>query len=128
MKSVRLFLLLASALMLGAIPIEPSGAQSLVSGPTPIIPQATVPTQIRPLGPSEREHFPGEPPDVQATPRKKPIDLVAVRKEAHELADMAGKVPGQVDSLSKNTMPKDLVLQLKQIEKLAKNLRKQIEP
>ena len=128
MKSVSFFLLLASGLILGAIPIEPSGAQSLVSGTTPIIPQATVPTQARPVGPSGREHFPGEPPDIQAVPRKKPIDLVAVRKEAQELADRAGKIPGQVDLLSKNTLPKDLVLQLKQIEKLAKNLRKQIEP
>ncbi len=125
MKCVVCFLLLVSALILGAVPIESSGA-SLVSGP--IIPQASVPTQARPVGPSGREHFPGEPPDVQAVPRKKPMDLVTVRKEARELADMAGKIPGQVDLLSKNTLPKDLVQQLKQIEKLAKNLRKQIEP
>ncbi len=128
MKSARLFFLLASTLMLGTISIQPLSAQSLPSGPTPIVTQPMEPVQVRPVGPREREHFPGEPSDVQPMPRKKPLNMVAVRKEANELADVAGKVPGQVDMLSKNTLPKDLIQQLKQIEKLAKNLRKQIEP
>jgi hypothetical protein len=128
MKSVRIFLLLASTLVVSAISVQPSRAQSLPPGPTPITPQPMEPAQQRPVGPSGREHFPGEPADVQPVLRKKPIDVVTARKEAHELVDMAGKVSGQMDLLSKNALPKGLVEQLKQIEKLAKNLRKQIEP
>lgn len=128
MKNVRLFLPLSSALILGVFLSQPLQGQSLPSGPTPIVTQPMEPVQIRPVSPRGREHFPGEPPEMQPVVRKKPLDLVAARKEAHELADTAGRVSGQIDMISKNTLPKDLIQQLKQVEKLAKTLRKQIEP
>jgi hypothetical protein len=59
---------------------------------------------------------------------KRHIDVEAARKNAQELAELAQKIPGQIDLVSKNVLPKDLSQQLKQIAKLAKSLRSQISP
>ena len=59
---------------------------------------------------------------------KRHIDVEAARKNAQELAKLAQKIPGQIDLVSKNVLPKDLSQQLKQIAKLAKSLRSQISP
>jgi hypothetical protein len=60
-------------------------------------------------------------------PRKRP-DLARMRRDALELAALAQEIPPQVDKLSKNILPQALPEQLKPIEKLAKQLRKEISP
>ncbi len=85
------------------------------------------PVQIRPEPPAGRTHFPGEDHGrAQVTPGQRPLDTERARREAQELAAVAQKIPSEVDQLSKNVFPKDLVQQLKQIEKLAKRLRTEI--
>jgi hypothetical protein len=128
MKAFGVVLLIAGLVSLGFMSGKPLLAQRMPDGPTPIVPQPMEPTQAVPQGPSGREHFPGEPSEPEVTPRRKPPDLAKAKTEANELADLAQKVPGQVDQLSKNVLPKNLVEELKHIEKLAKVLRKQIEP
>ena len=86
------------------------------------------PTQTVPRPPAGRSHFPGEPRDTGLTAHKKAPDLAKAKLEANELASLAQKVPNQVDQLSKNALPKDLMDSLKRIEKLAKQLRRQVEP
>lgn len=66
-------------------------------------------------------------PEEQA--KQKPhFNAAQARKDARELAELARAIPAQVDEVSKSVMPKDLVQQLKQIEKLAKHLRSEINP
>ncbi|HMD86609.1 MAG TPA: hypothetical protein VKO18_18130 [Terriglobia bacterium] len=66
-------------------------------------------------------------PEEQA--KEKPhFNTARAHKDAQELAELAQAIPAQVDEVSKSIMPKDLVQQLKQIEKLAKRLRSEINP
>ncbi len=127
MKSLRFLLLLGGTLLLGAVCPRLAWEPTLLSW-AQVGGAIQEPVEIAPAPPRGRERFPGEPPRPGAVLRRKPVDVAAAKKEANQLADLAGKIPGQVDQLSKNVAPKDLLLQLKQIEKLAKHLRKQIEP
>ncbi len=102
--------------------------QGLPDGPTPIVPQPMEPTQAIPRPPAGRSHFPGEPSDTEVTPHMKAMDLAKAKLEADELANLARKVPAQVNQLSSNALPKDLIGELRRIEKLAKQLRKEVEP
>ena len=72
------------------------------------------------------------PPDPLATEEpakmKRRFNAEAARKNAQQMAELAQRIPAQVDLLSKNVLPQDLARQLKQIEKLAKTLRSQINP
>jgi len=68
-------------------------------------------------------------PDAQTpTASRKQPDLARIRRDAVELAALAQEIPPQVDKLSKNILPQALPEQLKRIEKLAKQLRKDISP
>ena len=71
------------------------------------------------------------PPDFQGNlsrehPPRPAFDSAKAQKRAQELAKLADKVPGEVNQVSKNVLPKDLIQDLKRIEKLAKQLRGQI--
>ncbi len=73
-------------------------------------------------------HMPEDPDEIAppATAQQMNFNAAEARKNAHELAALAQKIPGEVDQLSKNILPKDLVQQLKQIEKLSKRLRAEL--
>ena len=65
------------------------------------------------------------PPAPPATfPRR--IDLQQLQKEADDLALTAQTIPGDVASVRKGMLPKDIIPKLKQIEKLSKHLRTQL--
>jgi len=85
-----------------------------------------------PPGPFGREGTRLPQPDAATAPEpvklKRRFDANIARKHAQQMADLAGKIPGEVEQLSKNVLPQDLARQLKQIEKLAKSLRSQINP
>jgi hypothetical protein len=73
------------------------------------------------------KHIPTEPDELAPKARRqKAFDRTQARRQALELAELAQKIPPQVDQISKNVLPKDLVQQLKQIEKLAKRLRAEV--
>ncbi len=85
------------------------------------------PAMARPVPPPERSRFPGEDRGrMQPNPRPESFDAPRARREAEELAALAQKIPQEVDRLAKNTLPKDVIRELKQIEKLAKHLRSEI--
>jgi hypothetical protein len=77
---------------------------------------------------SSRPHPPDGAIPEGSGKTKRRFDAVVARKDAQELAELAQKIPGQIESVSKNVLPKDLSHQLKQIEKLARSLRSQISP
>lgn len=99
--------------------------------PTPTHPAAVGPPQepviLRPQRPPGSSHFPDEPQADDRSKRQLPaFDAAKARRQAQELADLASKIPSEVDQLSKSVLPKDLNEQLKQIQKLAKQLRSEI--
>lgn len=65
------------------------------------------------------------PPPV---PVKRSLDLAKLQQEADELSKLAQTIPPDVASIRKGMLAKDLAQKLKQIEKLSKQLRGQLNP
>ena len=55
------------------------------------------------------------------------IDLAKVSQDADELARIAQTIPPDVASVQRGILPKDVLEKLKQIEKLSKRLRGELE-
>ncbi len=80
-------------------------------------------------------HFPTPPPSMDSdtnnqapeTPWRR-IDLAQIQREADDLARTAQTIPSDVASVRKGMMPKDVIEKLKQIEKLSKRLRMELNP
>ena len=70
--------------------------------------------------------------NAKATPEQvtlpKRIDLLQLQKEADDLARTAQTIPSDVASVRKGVLPKDIIEKLKQIEKLSKRLRTELNP
>lgn len=64
----------------------------------------------------------------QPTVGKYYVDLAKLQKEADTLARTAQTIPTDVASVRKGTLPKDVIEKLKQIEKLSKHLRSELNP
>jgi len=73
-----------------------------------------------------------DPEHTNATPEQttltKHFDLLQLQKEADDLARTAQTIPSDVASMRKGMLPKDVVQKLKQIEKLSKRLRTELNP
>ncbi|HYM77663.1 MAG TPA: hypothetical protein VE377_16945 [Candidatus Dormibacteraeota bacterium] len=78
--------------------------------------------------------FPTPPPslDQDAQPNESPailphrVDLAQLQKQADDLARTAQTIPSDVASVRKGILPKDVIEKLKQIEKLSKRLRTEL--
>jgi hypothetical protein len=85
--------------------------------------------------PQARNHFPTppEPMDPQ-TPNKtqskasRRVDYEQLQRDADELARTAQTIPSDVTDVRKGMLPKDVIEKLKQIEKLSKRLRAELNP
>ena len=64
--------------------------------------------------------------EMPSLPRQ--IDPVRLQKDALALATAAGSIPADIESVRKGMLPKEIILKLKQIEKLSKHQRSQINP
>ncbi|MFZ0295744.1 MAG: hypothetical protein WAL52_19190 [Candidatus Sulfotelmatobacter sp.] len=56
------------------------------------------------------------------------LDPVRLQKDALALATAAGSIPADIESVRKGMLPKEIILKLKQIEKLSKQLRNELNP
>jgi hypothetical protein len=65
------------------------------------------------------------PPPANTRPT---IDSGKLQREADELAALAASIPSEVDQTAKGIFPKNLAEKLKRIEKLAKQLRSELNP
>jgi predicted NAD-dependent protein-ADP-ribosyltransferase YbiA (DUF1768 family) len=79
------------------------------------------PTPPEPMDPQSRQT------DQHQTATRR-IDAAQVQKEADDLARMAQTIPNDVASVRKGMLPKDVIEKLKQIEKLSKRLRTELNP
>jgi hypothetical protein len=80
-----------------------------------------MPTPPEPMAPQPQSN------EQPKTPTRR-IDYAQVQKEADELARMAQTIPTDVASIRKGMLPKDVIEKLKQIEKLSKHLRTELNP
>lgn len=84
---------------------------------------------VRPLPPGMRHAQELEAQNETAPAANSPrsVDVQALRREADQLADLAASVPPGMRDVSKGLLPKDLIQKLKQIEKLSKHLRSELD-
>jgi hypothetical protein len=89
------------------------------------------PAQSAPIRPGIRQADQAEtqtekniPPPDNARTR---INLAKVSHEADELARIAQTIPPDIASVKSGMLPKDVLERLKQIEKLSKHLRSELE-
>jgi hypothetical protein len=72
-------------------------------------------------------------PDNRPKPTESPtlsrhVDLRQLQQEADDLARTAQTIPSDVASVRQGVLPKDIVQKLKQIEKMSKHLRSELNP
>jgi hypothetical protein len=77
---------------------------------------------------SHRKPLPDIPPENVPSVQRPKIDPAQLRREADELSTLAQSVPADVDKVAKGLHPKELDEKLKRIEKLAKQLRRDLSP
>lgn len=78
------------------------------------------PTPPEPLDPTSQQKRP-------ETPSRR-VDLAQLEKEADDLARTAQTIPADVANVRKGMLPKDVIEKLKQIEKLSKRMRTELNP
>jgi hypothetical protein len=66
-------------------------------------------------------------PEPPPQPQQPSINHARLQHEADELSSLAQSIPGDVKSVSRGTLPKDLLERLKKIEKLSKHLRSELD-
>jgi hypothetical protein len=81
-----------------------------------------VPPPPAPLDPDHGKTGPNEPK------MQRRIDPVKLQQDADDLARTAQTIPTDVASIRRGTLPKDTIQKLKEIEKLSKRLRSELNP
>jgi len=91
-----------------------------------------LPAQTKPIPPGVRQADQAEAQTEKSIPapitQPAHLDVAKLTQEAGELARLAQTIPPDVASIQKGKLPKDMIEKLKQIEKLSKQLRSQINP
>jgi len=85
--------------------------------------------------PQTRNHFPTPPesldpqaPNKTQSKTSHRMDYEQLQRDADDLARTAQTIPSDVTDIRKGMLPKDVVEKLKQIEKLSKRLRTELNP
>ncbi|MGA2019729.1 MAG: hypothetical protein ABSH02_04000 [Candidatus Sulfotelmatobacter sp.] len=87
--------------------------------------QTPIPPGIRQADQAEAQTDKNIPPPAT---RHAHLDLARLSQDADDLARIAQTIPPDVAGIQKGLLPKDTIEKLKQIEKLSKQLRKQLSP
>jgi hypothetical protein len=67
-----------------------------------------------------------QPADSPTLPKH--IDLAQLQKEANDLARTAQSIPSDLANVRRGVLPKDVLQKLRQIERLSKHLRTELNP
>ncbi|MFZ0885958.1 MAG: hypothetical protein WAN14_21325 [Candidatus Acidiferrales bacterium] len=94
--------------------------------PSVAIPQAG--THARPPGIATADTMANAPLEAPSKAGVRSVNIEQVNAETQELRRLADGLPPQIDQIGKGQLPKDLVENLKKIEKLAKHIRGEITP
>jgi len=87
--------------------------------------QQPIPPGIRHADQTEDQTQKDIPPPIVL---RSHLDVAKARREAEELSKIAQTIPSDFDQIAKGVLPKDVIEKLKQIEKLSKHLRSEINP
>jgi len=90
-----------------------------------LLAQTRIPPGVRQADQVEAQTEKSIPPPIV---QRAHLDVAKLVQEADELARIAQTIPPDVASIQKGMLPKDVIEKLKQIEKLSKHLRSQINP
>jgi hypothetical protein len=71
------------------------------------------------------DHGKGAPDDPRM---QRHIDPMKLQQDADDLARAAQSIPSDVANVRRGTLPKDTIQKLKEIEKLSKRLRSELNP
>lgn len=82
--------------------------------------------QYQAVPPSMRHAQELQAQNETVTNPRAPVDLASLRHEAEQLASLAAGVQTDVQKLNQGKLSKDLVPRLKEIEKLSKRLRNEL--
>lgn len=66
------------------------------------------------------------PPLVNSRSRRQVVDPAQLKRQAEELAKRAQLIPDEVAQVGSGRLPADLIEQLRKIEKLSKQLRREL--
>ena len=83
-----------------------------------------IPPGVMQAGQAETKAERDIPPPTQGA--KRTLDLGKLQQDANQLSTLAQTIPSDVADIRKGMLPKDLSLKLKQIEKLSKHLRSEL--
>ena len=81
-----------------------------------------IPPPPPPLDPDHGKTTPDDPR------LQRPIDPAKLQRDADDLARTAQTIPSDVANIRRGTLPKDIIQRLKEIEKLSKRLRSELNP
>lgn len=81
-----------------------------------------VPPPPAPMDPDHGKTAPDEPK------LQRRIDPIKLQQEADDLARTAQTIQSDIASIRRGTLPKDTIQKLKEIEKLSKRLRSELNP
>ena len=84
-----------------------------------------IPGTPPPPAPLDPDHGKTAPDDSRLQRR---IDLVKLQRDADDLARTAQTIPSDLANIRRGTLPKDTIQKLKDIEKLSKRLRSELNP
>ncbi len=85
------------------------------------------PTSNQGPHPAEERTLPMDRPQVVTQKgSQRRVDPARLTREAKELANLSGEIPSLVDQVNKGVLSKDLNERLKRIEKLSKQLRREL--
>ncbi|MGH9325336.1 MAG: hypothetical protein ACRD2B_01400 [Terriglobia bacterium] len=109
----------ASVIGAQQLPVLPNGVRLAIGGSM---------DKMRP-GPignvSDPFRFPAQTQPLSLRPR---VDPVKVERTMEQFDHLLKAVQPEIDEVSKGNLPRDLIPRLKRIEKLSKQLRREIEP
>jgi len=97
----------------------------LVAASSALAQMTPIPRGVRQADQAETQTQKNIPPAITQPAH---VDVAKLRQDADELAKIAQTIPPDVSSIQKGLLPKDVIEKLKQIEKLSKQLRKQLSP
>ena len=69
---------------------------------------------------------PGQPGQWPQSGGRRTVDVIQLKNEAKELTNLSNALPAQMDQIGNGRLPKELIDNLKKIEKLAKHMRGEI--
>jgi hypothetical protein len=68
----------------------------------------------------------GQPGQWPQSGKKRMVDVIQLKSEAKELTNLSNELPAQMEQIGNGRLPKELIENLKKIEKLAKRIRGEV--